>query len=195
MATLASGPGNSDHSITALLAQLSAGNREVEARLIEQVYGELRRLAANYMRRERGNHTLQPTALVNEAYVRLIQEHQVPWQNRAHFFATAAVLMRRILVNQTFCHVFEDGGFLMPFPSDCLKPPLQMCYHPGDSIPTADVKADKEGVVVMVFVDMNDPKQPGKPVPYLEFLVVTGKHLADEDLVEKAVESLARLFE
>ena len=99
MATLAPEPGGSDNSITALLAELSAGNREVESRLIPQVYGELRRLAANYMRSERGNHTLQPTALVNEAYTRLVQQPQIPWQSRVHFFATASHLMRHILVD------------------------------------------------------------------------------------------------
>ncbi len=78
MATLAPEPAGSDNSITALLVQLSAGNREVEAQLIPQVYGELRRLAAHYMRAERGNHTLQPTALVNEAYTLLVQQPQVP---------------------------------------------------------------------------------------------------------------------
>ncbi len=92
-------PVGSDNSITALLVQLSAGNREVEAQLIPQVYGELRRLAARYMRYERGNHTLQPTALVNEAYALLVQQPQVPWQSRAHFFATASHLMRHILVD------------------------------------------------------------------------------------------------
>jgi len=99
MATLAAEPDDPDNSITAWLAQLSAGNREVEARLIPQVYGELRRLASRYMRAERGNHTLQPTALVNEAYARLVQQPQVPWQSRAHFFATASQLMRHILVD------------------------------------------------------------------------------------------------
>ncbi len=99
MTTLAPGPAGSDNSITALLVHLSAGNREVEALLIPQVYGELRRLAARYMRAERGNHTLQPTALVNEAYAQLVKQPQVPWQSRAHFFATAAKLMRNILVD------------------------------------------------------------------------------------------------
>ena len=99
MATRVPEPGRSDNSITALLVKLSAGNREVEAQLIPQVYGELRRLAARYMRAERGNHTLQPTALVNEAYARLVQQPQVPWQSRAHFFATASRLMRHILVD------------------------------------------------------------------------------------------------
>jgi RNA polymerase sigma-70 factor, ECF subfamily len=99
MATFATEPGSSDNSITALLVQLSAGNRAVEAQLIPQVYAELRRLAAGYMRAERGHHTLQPTALVNEAYVRLVQQSQIPWQSRAHFFATASQLMRHILVD------------------------------------------------------------------------------------------------
>lgn len=99
MATRVPEPGRSDNSITALLERLSAGNREVEAELIPQVYGELRRLAARYMRGERKNHTLQPTALVNEAYASLVQQPQVPWQSRAHFFATASRLMRHILVD------------------------------------------------------------------------------------------------
>jgi RNA polymerase sigma-70 factor, ECF subfamily len=91
--------GGLDNSITALLVQLSKGNREVEARLIPQIYDELRRVAHRYMRLERANHTLQPTALVNEAYVRLIQEPNLHWTSRAHFFATAAQLMRHILVD------------------------------------------------------------------------------------------------
>lgn len=99
MATLAPEPPSSDNSITEMLVQLSAGNREVEALLIPQVYGELRRLAARYMRRERGNHTLQPTALVNEVYTQLVKQPQIPWQSRAHFFATASRLMHHILVD------------------------------------------------------------------------------------------------
>ena len=112
MATLAPGPVGPDNSITALLVQLSAGNREVEALLIPQVYGELRRLAARYMRHERGEHTLQPTALVNEAYAQLVQQPQIPWQNRAHFFATAARLMRNILVDHARRRVAAKRGGL-----------------------------------------------------------------------------------
>lgn len=92
-------PASDQKEITALLAQLSEGKRDAEAELIPQVYAELRRLAAAYMRRERGNHTLQPSALVNEAYLRLVQQADVQWQNRAHFFATASHLMRHILVD------------------------------------------------------------------------------------------------
>jgi RNA polymerase sigma-70 factor (ECF subfamily) len=99
MATPPAEPVGSDNSITAMLGQLTAGNREIEAHLMPQIYEELRRLARNFMRRERGNHTLQPTALVHEAYARLVQQNQVPWQNRAHFFASASQLMRHILVD------------------------------------------------------------------------------------------------
>ena len=90
--------------ITQLLNQLRNGNREAESRLIERVYDELRRLAANYMRRERPDHTLQPTALVHEAYFKLVRQHDVNWQNRAHFFALAARVMRRILVDHARRH-------------------------------------------------------------------------------------------
>lgn len=99
MAAARSPSRDADHSITALLTQLSEGNREVEARLIPQIYEELRRVAGRYMRFERANHTLQPTALVNEAYVRLIQDPHLHWKDRAHFFATASQLMRHILVD------------------------------------------------------------------------------------------------
>ncbi len=98
-----SAPGNAQHvsdtSVTALLSQLSAGNRDAEARLIPQVYDELRRIAAAYMRRERNDHTLQATALVNEAYAHLVEQPHGQWQNRAHFLATAAQVMRHILVD------------------------------------------------------------------------------------------------
>jgi RNA polymerase sigma-70 factor (ECF subfamily) len=92
-------PGDDRKEITALLARLSEGKRDVETELIPQVYAELRRLAGLYMRRERGNHTLQPSALVHEAYLRLVQQANIQWQSRAHFFATASHLMRHILVD------------------------------------------------------------------------------------------------
>ncbi len=85
--------------VTQLLAQIHAGNKEAENRLIPLVYAELRRLASYYLRGERSDHTLQPTALVHEAYIRLTRMQEVDWQSRAHFFATAATLMRRILVD------------------------------------------------------------------------------------------------
>ncbi|MBZ5524070.1 MAG: sigma-70 family RNA polymerase sigma factor [Acidobacteriia bacterium] len=85
--------------ITALLAQLRDGSKEAEAQLIPMVYKELHRLARHYMRGERGDHTLQTSALVNEAYMRLVGEHGIDWKNRAHFFGVSAQIMRRILVD------------------------------------------------------------------------------------------------
>lgn len=85
--------------MTQLLLALRDGNRAAESQLVVLVYGELRRLAAHYLKRERPDHTLQPTALVNEAYLRLTKLQNIDWQSRAHFFATAANIMRRILVD------------------------------------------------------------------------------------------------
>src|SRR5438094_540875 len=89
----------SPQSITQMLIDWSNGDREAMDRLIPVVYGELHRQAARYLRRERPGHTLQTTALIHEAYLRLINQREVRWQNRAHFFAIAAQLMRRILVD------------------------------------------------------------------------------------------------
>ena len=96
--------------ITVLLAELGAGNRTAESRLMPLVYAELRRLAGRYMRRERPDHTLQPTALVHEAYLRLVGQREISWQNRAHFFGVAAQLMRRILVDHARAHRAEKRG-------------------------------------------------------------------------------------
>src|SRR4051812_35940036 len=85
--------------VTVLLGQWRKGSAEAEAQLMERVQGELRRLAAGYLRRERGGQTLQPTAIVNEAYMRLLPQRGVSWENRAHFFGIAAKMMRRVLVD------------------------------------------------------------------------------------------------
>jgi RNA polymerase sigma-70 factor, ECF subfamily len=86
-------------SVSRLLRAWGHGDLEARDELIPVVYHELRRRAAGYLRRERPDHTLQPTALVHEAYVRLIGQHRVVWQNRAHFFGVASQMMRRILVD------------------------------------------------------------------------------------------------
>ena len=86
-------------NVTALLLAWSAGDQTALDQLLPVVHGELKRIASRYMRRERHGHTLQPTALVNEAFLRLVDVHGVHWQDRAHFFALAAQMMRRILVN------------------------------------------------------------------------------------------------
>jgi RNA polymerase sigma factor (TIGR02999 family) len=86
-------------NVTELLRAWSAGNQTALDQLIPVVHGELKRIARRYMARERQGHTLQPSALVNEAFLRLVDVHGVPWQDRAHFFALSAQMMRRILVN------------------------------------------------------------------------------------------------
>ena len=89
----------SSHEITQLLLAWNDGDQAALDKLVPLVYGELRRLARRYMNRESPGHLLQTTALVNEAYMRLIDADQVKWQNRAHFFAISARVMRRILVD------------------------------------------------------------------------------------------------
>lgn len=89
----------SQQDITQLLIAWGEGDQDALDRLMPFVYGELRRLAHAYMRRQRSDHTLQTTALVNEAYMRLIDSNRVKWQDRNHFFAMSAKLMRRILVD------------------------------------------------------------------------------------------------
>jgi RNA polymerase sigma factor (TIGR02999 family) len=85
--------------VTVLLSELTHGNQEAAEKLFPVVYGELRRLAAHCMRRERPDHTLQATALVHEAFLRLTGKKDLNWQNKAHFFGVAARVMRRILVD------------------------------------------------------------------------------------------------
>ncbi|HTP33702.1 MAG TPA: sigma-70 family RNA polymerase sigma factor [Candidatus Acidoferrales bacterium] len=89
----------SQHEITSLLAEWSNGDRHALEKLTPFVYDELRRLARHYLRRERPGHTLQSTALVHEAYLKLVGQRNVRWQNRAHFFGIAAQMIRRILVD------------------------------------------------------------------------------------------------
>jgi len=85
--------------VSQLLVEWRNGDQEALDRLMPLVYDELRRIAGRYMNRERSEHTLQTTALVNEAYLRLVDQKNVDWQNRAHFFAVAASVMRHLLVD------------------------------------------------------------------------------------------------
>ena len=89
----------SSDSVTRLLVDVRLGRRDALDRLLPLVHDELHRIAAGYMRRERADHTLQPTALVNEAYLRLVDQRDVEWRDRAHFLGVAAQLMRMILVD------------------------------------------------------------------------------------------------
>lgn len=96
--------------VTRLLQDWCDGDPEALQKLMPLVHHELRRLARRYMRRERPDHTLQPSALVNEAYLRLIDQNQVHWRNRAHFFGVAAQLMRRILIDHARSHRYAKRG-------------------------------------------------------------------------------------
>lgn len=102
--------GPAPQDVTILLARLTQGNEQAYAELIPLVYGELRRLAAGYMRRERTDHTLQPTALVHEAFLKLVEQRSIDWKSRAHFFGIAAQMMRRILIDHARGHLREKRG-------------------------------------------------------------------------------------
>jgi RNA polymerase sigma factor (TIGR02999 family) len=95
--------------VTLLLHRVAQGDQDALAKLMPLIYGQLRRLAAHYMLSERPDHTLQPTALVNEAYMLLVKQ-RVGWQNKAHFFAVAARLMRRILIDHARGHLRDKRG-------------------------------------------------------------------------------------
>lgn len=100
----------SDHEITRLLVAWNDGDQRALDKLVPLVESELRRLARTYLSRERVGHTLQTTALINEAYVRLIDDHDVRWQSRSHFYGIAAHLMRRILVDFARRRHFHKRG-------------------------------------------------------------------------------------
>jgi RNA polymerase sigma factor (TIGR02999 family) len=96
--------------VTVLLAKWGQGDREALDALTPLVYNELRKLAKSYLRRERAGHTLEGTALVHEAYLRLIDQREVAWRNRNHFFALAAELIRRILVDHARAKIAAKRG-------------------------------------------------------------------------------------
>lgn len=116
-----------DHEITALLVSWSAGDQEALERLIPLVTGELRSLARRYLAREAPGHTLQPTALINELYLRLIGNAPKRWRNRAHFFGFAATAMRHILVDHARARLTgrRGGGALRVAFDDALDAPVE----------------------------------------------------------------------
>jgi RNA polymerase sigma factor (TIGR02999 family) len=103
-------PPRQEHEITQLLAEWRDGKQEALDELYPLVYDELHRLARRYMSRERKGHTLQTTALINEAYVRLVDQRNVQWANRSHFFAISAQIMRRILIDHARRHAYAKRG-------------------------------------------------------------------------------------
>src|SRR5579864_6977084 len=110
-----SGNGPAAGDVSVLLHAWSAGDRAALDELTPIVYRELHRLARRYMRAERPGHSLQTTALVNEAYMRLVDYNRMQWQDRAHFFAVSAQLMRRILVEHARRHNLKRGGGVQHF--------------------------------------------------------------------------------
>jgi RNA polymerase sigma factor (TIGR02999 family) len=119
------------------LRRVSAGDREAEEQLIPQIYQHLRRLAARYLRSERANHTLQPTALVHEAYLRLAGTHDIKWEDRAHFFRIAATTMRRILVDYARNSKAEKRG------GGAVKVPLEPFLGASDEFRETVVDLDR----------------------------------------------------
>ena len=110
---------NDSNEITGLLIAWGKGDQTALERLVPVVYGELHRLAHRYMNRERAGHSLQTSALVNEAYLRLVDMADVSWQNRAHFFSISARLMRRILVDFARSRGYQKrGGNMLKVPFD-----------------------------------------------------------------------------
>ena len=109
----------SDTGVTALLSEMTEGNASAAEKLVPIVYEELKRLARRYMRRERADHTLQTTALVHEAYLRLVGQEAVRWQGRSHFFGVAAQMMRRILTDHARRNLrLKRGGTKEVLPLD-----------------------------------------------------------------------------
>ena len=142
--------------VSALLRAWSDGDHGALDALTPIVYAELRRLAHRYMRRERADHSLQTTALVNEAYIRLVDYRRMQWQNRAHFFAVSAQLMRRIVVERARRHNIKRGRGLQHVPLDetavvSADPPVDLIALDDALSALAHLDARKVQVVEMRF--------------------------------------------
>lgn len=134
--------------VTHILKEWSAGNNDAHERLMPLVYAELRSLARRYLHKERSGHTLQPTALVHEAYIKLIDQTRVSWENRAHFYGVAAQLMRRILVDHARATVAEKrGGNLTRFTFDEAR------LHPQQQQKSVDLLALDEALQRLASID------------------------------------------
>jgi RNA polymerase sigma factor (TIGR02999 family) len=124
--------------VTKLLQQWSRGDATAADRLVPIVYAQLRRIASRQLRRERNEHTLSPTALVNELYLRLVDQRRTTWQNRAQFFGVAAQLMRRILVDYARAHAAEKRGAGVTL------------------IPLSEAEHEGQGQIITDIIDVND---------------------------------------
>jgi RNA polymerase sigma factor (TIGR02999 family) len=153
--------------LTQLLIDAGNGDNDALNRILPLIYDELRRLAGSYMRRERPDHTLQPTALVHEAYLRLIDQRGVDWKNRAQFFGLAANMMRRILVNHARDRVAGKRGGS--------SPRVTLSMAEGLEQPGVDVMAVDEALEKLAKLDPRKTR-------IVEFKFFTG--LTTEEIAE-----------
>jgi RNA polymerase sigma factor (TIGR02999 family) len=137
----------SPSDVTALLLAWRGGDQSVGERLLPAIYAELHRQAERAMRREASEHTLQPTALVHEAYLRLVDQSRVEWRNRAHFFGVAAQLMRRILVDHARARLAAKRG------GDVQRMTLSDADAPADADEGVDVLALHEALESLTKLD------------------------------------------
>ena len=138
-------------TITALLVDWRGGDPKALDELMEQVYGELRQIALGYLRKERPDHTLEASALVNEAYLRLLDQHPEAWANRLHFFAVAATLMRRILVDHARRSSYAKRG------GGVIRVPLQELSAPAPQKPP-DLLALDEALETLAKLDQEQAR-------------------------------------
>lgn len=138
--------------VTRILLKYSEGDAKALEELLPRVYQELRKLAMSYMRRENSNHTLQPTALVHEAYFKLIDQKEVKWQNRAHFFGVAAQVMRRILIDHARARLAEKRG------GDATKVVFEEAFHQGTTGDAPDLLALDEALEKLAAIDERQAK-------------------------------------
>jgi RNA polymerase sigma factor (TIGR02999 family) len=147
--------------VSQLVEQASKGKEEAMAELLPVVYGELRRVAAGYLRREKPGQTLQATALVHEAYLRLLREQHVSWQNRAHFCAIAANSMRQILVERARARnaAKRGGGFHRITLDDALSPANLHAQAPAaGGAAGIDIEALDEALARLAVMDANQAR-------------------------------------
>lgn len=152
----------SDRPVTRLLVQWSGGNEAALGELTALLYRELRSLAQRHLRRERPNHTIQRTALVHEAFVRLVNQQSVDWRSRGHFFALASTLMRRILVDHARARLSGKRGggepvlsldeITAPDESDSARP-MEIAADSGDSHSDEDIAAIDEALTRLAAID------------------------------------------
>lgn len=154
--------------ITQLLVDWSEGNLAALEQVTPLVYGELHRLAHHHMNRERVGHTLQTSALVNEAFLRLVDQRNVKWNNRAHFFAIAAQMMRRILVDHARSHLYAKRG------AGAVHVSLDQA-HAVSNEPAAEVTALDEALAKLEAID----PQQGRVVELRFFGGLTIKETAE----------------